>query len=320
MKFSTITTLSCLSTAAAFVPNTHTHTHTLRQQHSSTAIRGYLDDLSKDLYKEDATPDVVADARENNVMAKDQVDRFGPGNLADFVEFNEFDGGDGQMGVAGDGTSGLDKSEFETGEIANKAPTWDRSRERSAKNAWGTSTGYAQELVKKGVDVARAQQLENWNAQQTIKKEKDHQKFMTEAFDSVEQNAEEDWRSLAKFGIERNTDTDLNEEFGAVSIEGAEMQPTPIELSARPGTMTGGIGVHELSLKNPYMGFSDFRASFTADTQAGWSVDPQEGALSKEPTMFQIKFRPEGPGVFEGYLVLETEDFKKAWKVVGSTN
>ena len=204
MKFSTITTLSCLSTAAAFVPNTHT----LRQHSTSTtstAIRGYLDDLSKDLYKEDATPDVVADARENNVMAKDQVDRFGPGNLADFVEFNEFDGGDGQMGVAGDGTSGLDKSEFETGEIANKAPTWDRSRERSAKNAWGTSTGYAQELVKKGVDVARAQQLENWNAQQTIKKEKDHQKFMTEAFDSVEQSAEENWRSLAKFGIERNT-------------------------------------------------------------------------------------------------------------------
>ena len=112
----------------------------------------------------------------------------------------------------------------------------------------------------------------------------------------------------------------MNEEFGAVSIEGADMQPTTIELSARPGTMTGGIGVHELNIKNPYMGFSDFRASFTADTQPGWSVDPQEGALSKEATMFQIKFRPEGPGVFEGYLVLETEDFKKAWKVVGSTN
>lgn len=315
MKFSTITTLSCLSTAAAFVPNTHTHN---LRQHSSTAIRGYLDDLSKDLYKEDATPDIVADARENNVMAKDEVDRFGPGNLADFVEFNEFDGGDGQMGVAGDGTTGLDKSDFQTGEIA-KAPTWDRSRERSAKNAWGTSTGYAEELVDKGVDVARAQQLENWAAQQTIKKEKDHQKFMTESFDTVE-NEEEDWRALSKFGIERNTDTNLNEEFGAVSIEGADMQPTTIELSARPGTMTGGIGVHELNIKNPYMGFSDFRASFTADTQPGWSVDPQEGALSKEATMFQIKFRPEGPGVFEGYLVLETEDFKKAWKVVGSTN
>ena len=34
-------------------------------------------------------------------MEKDQVDRFGPGNLDQFVDFEEFDGGDGQMGVAG---------------------------------------------------------------------------------------------------------------------------------------------------------------------------------------------------------------------------
>merc|ERR1739844_829201 len=107
----------------------------------------------------------------------------------------------------------------------------------------------------------------------------------------------------------------MNAAFGEASIEGAEMEGT-IDLKAR----AGGIGYHEFSLKNPYMGFSDFRASFTAETPASWSVDPVEGSLQKQPTTFQVKFRPEGPGVFEGYLVVETEDFKKAWKVIGSTN
>ena len=36
-------------------------------------------------------------------MAKEDVDRFGVGDWDSYVEFNEFDGGDGQMGVAGDG-------------------------------------------------------------------------------------------------------------------------------------------------------------------------------------------------------------------------
>ena len=68
---------------------------------SKTIIKGYLDDLTNELYKEVDMADEVADSREMNQMSKDQIDRFGPGNLADYVEFNEFDGGDGQMGVAG---------------------------------------------------------------------------------------------------------------------------------------------------------------------------------------------------------------------------
>ena len=68
------------------------------------------------------------------------------------------------------------------------------------------------------------------------------------------------------------------------------------------------------------MGFADFRAAFTADTGAGWSVDPPEGSLSKkEDTNFIVRFKPNAPGVSEGYLVVETEDFKKTWKVIGTT-
>ena len=68
------------------------------------------------------------------------------------------------------------------------------------------------------------------------------------------------------------------------------------------------------------MGFADFRAAFTPETSTAWTIEPTEGSLThKEDTTFIVRFRPQGPGVSEGYLVVETEDFKKTWKVVGST-
>ena len=108
---------------------------------------------------------------------------------------------------------------------------------------------------------------------------------------------------------------DLDETFGAVA-PGNEIEGT-IELTGRVG---GAIAIHEFSLKNPYMGFADFRAAFTPDTSMAWTVTPNEGSLQQRtPTDFVVKFRPESIGVFEGYLVIETEDFKKTWKVIGGT-
>ena len=83
---------------------------------------------------------------------------------------------------------------------------------------------------------------------------------------------------------------------------------------------TNGSSCFLCYCQNEYMGFADFRAAFTADTGAGWSVDPPEGSLSKkEDTNFIVRFKPNAPGVSEGYLVVETEDFKKTWKVIGTT-
>jgi len=61
------------------------------------------------------------------------------------------------MGVAGDGNSKLEN--FDMSSMA-------KSKTMSAKNAWGKSTGYADDLIEKGVDNQRAQQLENWMNQQ----------------------------------------------------------------------------------------------------------------------------------------------------------
>ena len=67
------------------------------------------------------------------------------------------------------------------------------------------------------------------------------------------------------------------------------------------------------------MGFADFRARFTPDTSPVFSVQPTDGSLDKKGTDFIVRFRPEAPGTVEGYLVIETEDFKKTYHLVGST-
>ena len=150
MKFSSLAlaTLFFSSSVTAFSPVSKASSS------SSSSLMGYLDDLTSDLHAPDSNPIPEEEAREANVMAKGDVKNSGPGSWDSYVEFNEFDGGDGQMGVAGDGSKGLDK--FDMSSVNTK------SKSMSAKNAWGTNTGYADSLVAKGVDTSRAQQLENW--------------------------------------------------------------------------------------------------------------------------------------------------------------
>ena len=292
----------CAPTVSGFSPVT-TGTTTK----PTTSLMGYLDDLSSDLYKPNADPIPEEESREANAMAKEEIDRAGPGSWDDYVEFNEFDGGDGQMGVAGDGQKGLDK--FDMTQMA-------KSKTMSAKNAWGTSTGYADSLVEQGVDTARAQQLENWHNQQEVLQKRRQQRFMTDDFDQTGSD-EENWRQLASFGVERNQDFDLDETFGTVQTDADMDLEGTIDLV---GQMNAGFATHEMNLKNPYMGFADFRAAFTPETPSEFTVTPSEGSLrQRENTLFTVKFKAQQPGAVEGYLVIETEDFKKTWKVIGRT-
>ncbi|KAL9190175.1 hypothetical protein ACHAXT_007386 [Thalassiosira profunda] len=295
------------SVATAFVPSCLPIAQQTRSS-STPPLKGYLDDLTSDLYGEDANPDPEAESREATKMDKSEITSFGPGSFKDFVDFNEFDGGDGQMGVAGDGSGNkLEKMDA--------VPQLAKSKMMSAKNAWGTSTGYADQLLESrpGMDTARAQQLENWANQQEVRAKNQQLKEMADNFDNAQPSEEENWRQLAKFGVERNEEFDLDEEFGPVTA-GSDIEGV-IELK----TALNRVATHDLHIKNPYMGFADFRAAFTADTPMDWSVEPNEGSLSKEPTHFTVKFRPAGPGMIQGHLVIETEDFKKTWQVQGST-
>uniref|UniRef100_A0A7S2MQK8 Uncharacterized protein n=1 Tax=Helicotheca tamesis TaxID=374047 RepID=A0A7S2MQK8_9STRA len=307
MKLSIALLLSAITAEAAFIPSITRHART------SIITKGYLDDLNAQMGAPPEDPEAdIDDSYEATKMAKDQIDRYGPGNLQDFVDFEEFDGGDGQMGVAGDGEKGLEK-------FGNDVqPQLAKSKAMSAKNAWGSSTGYSEELLKKNpkMDVARAQQLENWMNQQEILNAAKDAKYMMDEYDSNKETAEMDWRELAKFGAERNTESNLDDEFGAVTpgdqIEGV------IDIK----TAVNRVETFEFSLTNQFMGFADFRAAFTPETSGDWTVTPTEGSLSKEPVQFIVKFRPSGPltpGAPQGYLVVETEDFKKTWQLNGST-
>ena len=73
----------------------------------STKLAGYLDDLSSELYSPDANPNPEEESREATKMDKSNIANYGVGDWSSFVDFEEFDGGDGQMGVAGDGTCRL---------------------------------------------------------------------------------------------------------------------------------------------------------------------------------------------------------------------
>ena len=187
MKLSSLALLLSFGGTEAFV-------HPNRAGNTPSLLKGYLDDLSKDLYGPDGNPDPEMESKEATDMAKEDVDRFGVGSWDTYVEFDEFDGGDGQMGVAGDGNKQLEK--FDMTEVA-------KSRSRSARNAWGSSTGYADNLRDKGVDTQRAQQLENWHNQQEVLNKRRQQQYMADQFDQVS-SVDEDWRKLASFGVERN--------------------------------------------------------------------------------------------------------------------
>lgn len=109
-------------------------------------------------------------------------------------------------------------------------------------------------------------------------------------------------------------DTNFDDAFGAVE-PGGEMVGTIEMNSAMNRAETSTI-----SLANPYMGFADFRAAVTADTPPDFTVTPSEGSLGKEGVEIVVKFRPSAPVVHAiGYLVIETEDFKKTWQLIGTT-
>lgn len=271
---------------------------------SSVVLKGYLDDLSKYTYDPEADVEEEDDSHEATNMPKELIDRFGPGDLSQFVDFTEFDGGDGQMGVAGDGQQGLEKEWKGQAELS-------KSKVMSAKNAWGKSTGYADVLVGQGMDTTRAQQIENWKNQREVQEQRNKQRWMTEEFDRIK--VDEDWRSLSSFQGEQVQDVDLDQELGAV-VPGAVTGV--IELRSR----INQASVFEFSIKNPFMGFSDFRARFTQmSNPAEWSVEPGAGALNGrgDPTVFTVKYRAQTPGQSEGYLVVETEDDKWTYRLSG---
>merc|ERR1719331_2579158 len=82
---------------------------------------------------------------------------YGPTNYEGFIDADGFDGGDGQVGVVGDGKNHMEEFDMSAedsrglkgGRKLNQMGG--RESKLNAKNAWGTTTGYAEELAKRGM-------------------------------------------------------------------------------------------------------------------------------------------------------------------------
>jgi hypothetical protein len=222
-------------------------------------------------------------------MDKDKIMHYGPGDFSQYEESSSsdlFDGGDSEMGLSGDG------------QYLRKI-----GRDTSPHMARAASTSYADELMfgNPNMDAARAQQLENWAMQKEIHIS----------------------NKYAYGGSEVNHG---NYEYGDIYYEDDTMFAYPIEAGENIDgliTLTAAVNqvaAHNIMLKNEYMGFAKFRAGFVGNESNEWSVAPSDGYLKQsEPTNFLLTYNPHSHGSSTAYFVVETEDFKKTWKVVGST-
>lgn len=234
-------------------------------------------------------------------MSKDKIDRFGPGGFEQFADFpDQFDGGDSEMGLSGDGNVGLKNlGREESPHLARTFTAKIHSEESYQQGV--ASMSYEDELLQAnpGMDQVRARQLENWATQQEIALAN---RYMNE-------RSQESYGSDEGYFYEDTEDLSTPVEAGD-DLEGTITLKAPINRVAR----------HDIMLKNPFMGFAKSRAAFVGDACSEWSVTPSDGFLKQnEATHFAVCFKPHSPGISMGHLVIETEDFKKTWKVVGST-
>ncbi len=101
-------------------------------------------------------------------MDKDKIQRYGPGDFHQYTDDGSqdiFDGGDSEMGLSGDGYSGLKK--------IGRDVTPHMAKTSSSKTDQVVSSrivSYTDELLESNphMDIVRAQQLESWATQQEI--------------------------------------------------------------------------------------------------------------------------------------------------------
>lgn len=82
--------------------------------------------------------------------------------------------------------------------------------------------------------------------------------------------------------------------------------------------------VLDVEVLNEISAFSPFRCEFLPDTPAEFTVEPARGVMEKrdslKPTVITVRFTPREYGHARvGWLVFETEDFRKLYKIVGMT-
>eukprot|EP00985_Skeletonema_marinoi_P034344 scaffold43735_cov153-Skeletonema_marinoi.AAC.5 len=179
-------------------------------------------------------------------MPKDKLDRFGPGSFDQYADstFNDFDGGDSETGLVGDGQSGLHQFGCDVSpHLANTMAARYSSAYEEVETSQTTAMSYAEELVHSNpsIDEIRAVQLQNWATQQEIASANRYMNEKTQVYYEADDEYYTDYS-------ETSLDHLPIEDIGAEE----ETADCLITLSAP----LNGLASYEIAVKNPYMGFA----------------------------------------------------------------
>merc|ERR1719201_2631812 len=230
-----------------------------------------------------------------------------------------------------------------------KSATESRTASAGA-NYFGRSTGLAdkiidnmsdEDLYNHKVDKVRAQQKENWFNQRAIHANNRAQGqgvvFGQEdqirpggSTGYIAREALTNQRSGDKNEISQRDLADHLQDLAAKPAdrldgeEWAEFQAEDHEVQevVELRTNAGGTVVHELRVKNLANVFAPFTCGFAPGASPAFTVSPEAGTMNRasgDPIEVIVRYAPREMGITEATLVFQTEDFKKAWKFIGST-
>jgi len=309
---------------------------------------------------------------DEQVAESGPTDNAGPTSYGGFKNSDDgFDGGDGQVGVVGDGSNamevydmnevvGSDESSvnaavaafnaravgstddtFAVSDPKNVAGGVGGSDSKQAKSAvaFGFTTGYADKLKKDGmVDIdkdgvdrlaTRRQQLENWTNQRNLR---DTQISANEQLAFMEGLDDEPARVMTSAGyfdqMTAGMEQTKMDKFKDMAPD--DGSPPPKWFSATAGAkddmevvLANGVA-DLLEVFNDAIGYEDFSAAFTPDSDKGFAVRPTRGTMprasAKEATDFQVVFKTDNKSgeASEGRLIVQTEETKWTIRVVGT--
>lgn len=199
----------------------------------------------------------------------------------------------------------------------------------NAKNAWGTSTGYAEELKKKGMveynefgeDIlyARRQQFENYRNQQELRLQKDSQ--MAELASLQGKKYQPLKHGAYQATLEKKTAGAAASQLDKHAVGAGGLVAGPVTATLECKARLDGRGGATVEIRNEFSTYSDFVAGFVAGSHPAFSVDPTTGTLNRragDPQEFVVKFQPTAyADSFDATLVVETDDAKWTYDVVG---
>lgn len=280
----------------------------------------------------------------------------GPTSYDNFIDSEGFDGGDGQVGCVGSdemegeksnsGIVGFDDSSTRAGmqsrSKVNLASDVRSESKKTQRNAFGTFTGYADELKEKGmVDIhsetgedmllARRQQLENWRNQRELRSQQEDTLgelagFTGTAYDGGRTGSTTYMNRLnagvqedeSKWNVYKGEELATEADIPAEGLQKGDITEV-IEMSSsfpKPSFA-------EIKVENDVISFEHFVVGFTNDSDAGdFQVSPLSGELARrggDPQILSLVFKPNAPGgTRDAWIVVQTEESKWTYHVKGT--